>query len=79
MGFKFLKPGKIAVETILFSVFVRLKGGSMTPCTANIHLLNLRQKVGSGFDLYSNSFLDDLLLGVLLTAILFGLHINRRP
>ena len=73
----FLRCGKVPVEDFLFGAFVCLKRELMAPRIASIYLLDPGQKVESGFGLYGNRVLDDLLLGVYLTAILLGLGTNK--
>ena len=50
----------------------------MAPWTANIHFLDLKQKVESGFGLDGNGFLNDLLLDVFLAIILIGLGMDGK-
>ena len=46
---------------------------------ANIHLLNPKRKIESGFGLCDNDLFNDLLLGIFWTAILFSLNIDEKP
>ena len=62
----------------MLGTFVQLKRGLMAPRTANIHFSDQERKVDSGFSLYSDSFLNSLLLNIFLTAILLSLCTNRR-
>ena len=51
----------------------------MASRTANIHLLDLRRKIESGFSLRNDGFLDGVLLGIFATVILLNLGMNKKP
>ena len=40
LGSRLLRPGRVPVENLFFTAFVRLRGGLMAPKIANIHLLD---------------------------------------
>ena len=51
----------------------------MAPKIANIHLLDVKRNVQSGFCLCNDGLLDGLLLGVFPTTILFSLGMDEGP
>ena len=77
LGSKFLKPGKILVETFFFSMFIYFKRRLMALRTANIYFSNARRKIENGFGLRNNSFLHGLLSNIFLPIILIGLGTDR--
>ena len=74
-----LRPERVPIKDLLLGVFVHLVERLIAPKTATIYFSDPKQKIGVGFSLCSNGFLNGLLPIVLSTAILLGLDINRRP
>ena len=77
LGFELLRFEKVLVEDLLLDAFICLEKQLMALKTANIYLLDLRQKVESGFGLCGNGFLDGLIPVVFLTDILLSLSTNK--
>ena len=77
LGFRLLQPEKVLIEDLFPSIFVRFEGGLIAAKTISIYFSDIRQKVESGFSLYSNDLLNDLFRDVLLRAILLDLGMDK--